>query len=122
MGDLQLRSRDKLAKEVVRVSRDNVFSRHAARGGAKLAKQQLELTRKQHLTGKVGAACGCCLELLQHAFAAPSRQAGRSCSICREPECAVAARGCGAGQRLPTSYLPQSSSTRNSMSTALLMM
>jgi hypothetical protein len=83
--DLQLRSRRgslaDLAKKVVRVSRTSMFSKDAAHGGAKLAKRQLELTRKQHLTGKVGAACGCWLELLQHAFAAPAGRLGAAAAL-----------------------------------------
>ncbi len=76
----------------------SVFSRDTEHGGAKLAKRQLELTRNKHITGKVGAACGCFLKkLLPRAFAAPAGRLGTAASSATGHDVASAASAAAAG-------------------------
>jgi hypothetical protein len=82
---------------VASVLPSSVFSRDTEHGGAKLAKRQLELTRNKHVTGKVGAACGCFLEeLLPHALAAPADRLGAAAASAASQGVASAASAAAA--------------------------
>ena len=86
--DLELGSRGgKLpGKQLAHVAPASFFSRNAQHGGIKVAKQQLALTRKRHLTGKV-RACSCWLCLMHPTPVPAGAAAASAASVISAPGC-----------------------------------